>query len=281
MIEYRRQSGVAMIKVRSFFFRILFLVTLTAIIPLVIANYTVSEQARRALTRNYEARILTNLHRSALTANLLFETIDQTQNQLSISPDIIQTVYTATEHNQSLKSRAFSSLRNLAVSHDYIHSVYLYIARSGTILTSDGENTSIEEFYDRHWLTALDTFFLGTSRSTTRVLRDSHGNRFSVFSFIKRVPYDSWDTDGYLIVNINQSAVARLLAGTDELQDETMVITDQNSTIISHLNTALIGHILQSRERSLWLQHICPGNTISNSLGPLFTGYPIGPAARS
>lgn len=225
---------------RVFFIRIVSVLSLATILPVIFTGLIVSQQGQRFFAESYNQQLELSLSRASEAIDLFLGPLDRSVRDLSGDRDVVNTVLLGLEDNAGNVRGAVAAMNRLTTTFDGVLSSYLYLSRHGEILTSDGNRTTINQFYDRSWLGDIDRFFLGARKTPARLIRDSRGNSFRVFSFIRSVPYGTWDTDGYLVVNVLESSLSRFLMDQTDT-GASMFILDEEGAVVSHRDSVFLG----------------------------------------
>ncbi len=213
------------------------------VVPVVGTNLVVLRQGQRYFSEDYARQLGSTFTGAQRAVNLSLNTLDRSLRVLASNRDVIRTAILGSDGDLLHVRAAVDAMSQLSTTFDLVLSVYLYTSHDGIVLTSDGARVELREFYDRTWLGELDTFFLGTLKTEPRVIFDSNRNSFHVLSFIEAVPRGTWDTDGFLVVNILVSQLATLL-DSDPVADASMFVVNEVGTVLSHPSSSHIGRSL-------------------------------------
>ena len=230
----------------SVFLRLLLVLVISSIVPVLLANWIIYKKSTAAIDKQIRNANLEMLDKTLQLLELIYGEMDQTIQQVANDVNVVQAVVCPGIDHYSRNVNIINSLRNVAASNRYIHSIYVYSLTDGVIRHSNGSIYHIETFIDRDWLkeykeAATPFFFMDT-----RDLPSYAGGRDKVVTLVANLVYQSGSKLGAVVVNIKEDELYRTTAGSLLQGGSEIFAVNAAGRIVSHKNKRLIDETFQS-----------------------------------
>ncbi|WP_461206223.1 helix-turn-helix domain-containing protein [Clostridium sp. DL1XJH146] len=224
------------------------IILIAFIVPLLIANIAIYRQATTIVQREAREANINMLWKTSKSIDLVFGQIDQVISQLGMDQEVLNSVIDPSLSNTSRNLSVINKIRNVAISNEYIHSIYVYSAFGESIISSSGEVYPWYKFYDKKWLSSYSSTFLGTHQINTRTMEDKFGKETNSVTLIRNLPFSSWSKVGALVININEDQLYGTIKGMDEYNKGEFLVINNEGRVISYGDKTKLDYNLESYE---------------------------------
>jgi two-component system, response regulator YesN len=216
-------------------------------------NIFIYNQSVATIKKNQHDAEIDLLHQYRNMLTLIFreveEVIEQSANDSNTLNFILQPLPLG-EDTGVIRSLQ-DDLRNLASSNQNIVSAYVYSVDNEQIVASNQQSYEAEDFYDREWLPFYNENLVGTHMMETRKMTDGYGNEFNVITFIRNLPYKSFDQRGAFVVNVNVDRLYKRLAGANKDSNGLFYVINSSGNILLHPNQQMLNKNIREESISM------------------------------
>ncbi len=207
----------------SVFYRTLVILILVMIIPMVMAVSIISRSVISAIEQQSYTSNINLLQKTSKVVDTIMLHTDQVLQQVCNDPDIIHMVVAPEDNGMEMYGDTIAALRKIQLLNEYIHSVYLYRAYDDLIISSDGEVSTGDEFFDIGWRIPFRQIFVGTRQMKRRTIQEP-SETANCITLIRNIPYSSWSKIGGIIVNLDADKLYDLIALSHDDPGEIFVL---------------------------------------------------------
>ncbi|MGI6030790.1 MAG: helix-turn-helix domain-containing protein [Eubacteriales bacterium] len=240
-VKVKQTGPVPVFRWRSLFYRNLCMLLITLLPLLIFGGYTYNMTRNTIQKQNIEVN-RNMLKKTVELADEVLKSGESTLYQISNHPDVIQAVMgSGGGYNQS---KRITTMLADATNHACVASVYVYVASSGTLYSSNSGMMDIRDYTDTQWLGEFNTQFLGTKTLLTRKTVDNMQKPQTYITMMRNVPYHTWSKKGGVVVNISQSVFQNQIEAKEQ-NGSKLLICDKVGTVISSGKEDEIGQKIQ------------------------------------